>query len=220
LAFLPSRSTASLTASAFQGALEKRWHRGLSLPLPPPKGGARCNGGRAWQAWPSRPSWRPTCSAGKRRGGALAAVVAASGLVYLAAAALEKPSTAWLVFFGSVIVITAAKRGWIGLDATWILLALAMLFFLYGVWRGVRFPFNGLPLQAIAMLAFGVVAVAALMINDIAGAILVAAGLFGHAAWDVYHHRANRVVTRSMAEFCCVLDVMLAAFIVITTFWH
>jgi hypothetical protein len=43
-----------------------------------------------------------------------------------------------------------------------------------------------------------------------AGGILVSAGLFGHAAWDVYHHRINRVVTRSLAEFCFVLDTLLA----------
>jgi hypothetical protein len=33
---------------------------------------------------------------------------------------------------------------------------------------------------------------------------VVAAGLLGHAAWDVYHHRAGRVVRRSLAEFCFV----------------
>ncbi len=30
------------------------------------------------------------------------------------------------------------------------------------------------------------------------------------AAWDVYHHRVERVVARSMAEFCAVLDTLLA----------
>jgi hypothetical protein len=45
----------------------------------------------------------------------------------------------------------------------------------------------------------------------------VAAGLLGHAAWDLYHHRVNRVVTRSFAEFCLVLDTALAVAIVIVT---
>jgi hypothetical protein len=45
----------------------------------------------------------------------------------------------------------------------------------------------------------------------------VAAGLFGHAAWDVHHHRTNRVVVRSLAEFCLALDTALAAAIVIVT---
>jgi hypothetical protein len=43
------------------------------------------------------------------------------------------------------------------------------------------------------------------------------AGLLGHAAWDVHHHRTNRVVLRSLAEFCLVLDTALAVAIVIVT---
>jgi hypothetical protein len=38
----------------------------------------------------------------------------------------------------------------------------------------------------------------------------VAIGLLGHAGWDVYHHRANRVVVRSPAEFCFVIDTLVA----------
>jgi hypothetical protein len=49
------------------------------------------------------------------------------------------------------------------------------------------------------------------------GADLVAAGLLSHAAWDVYHHRTNRVVVRSLAEFCLALDTALAVAIVIVT---
>ncbi|RIQ13601.1 hypothetical protein [Jiangella rhizosphaerae] len=43
----------------------------------------------------------------------------------------------------------------------------------------------------------------------------LAAGLLGHAAWDVWHHRTNRVVTRSLAEFCVVLDTLLAAAMIV-----
>jgi hypothetical protein len=156
---------------------------------------------------------------GQEQGGELAPIVAASGLVYLAAAALQKPSTAWLVFFLSVIVITAAKLGWTGADATWLLLAFAVLFFAYGLLRGARRVDGGLALQALAMLAFGATAAVALYVNAVVGAFLVAAGLLAHAAWDAYHHFSNRIVTRSMAEFCFVLDTLLAAAIVVATVW-
>jgi hypothetical protein len=154
---------------------------------------------------------------GTEQGGDLAAVVAASGLVYLAAAALEKPSSAWPVFFLSVIAITLAKMGFIGFDATWLLFGLAVLFVAYGLLRGVTRPAGGLPLQMIAMVCFGAIAAIALMLHRDLGAYLVAAGLLGHAAWDVYHHWANKVVVRSMAEFCFVLDTALAVAIVIAT---
>jgi hypothetical protein len=152
---------------------------------------------------------------GAEHGGDLSSIVTASGLVYIAAAALRKPVSAWWVFFVSVLVITAAKIGWVGVDATWILLAFAAVFFTYGLLQGATH--SGLPLQTIAMVAFGAVAAVALYVNEPASAYLVAAGLFVHAAWDVYHHWANKVVARSMAEFCFVLDTLLAVAIVVVT---
>jgi hypothetical protein len=154
---------------------------------------------------------------GEERGGELAPIVAASGLVYLAAAALERPSASWLVFFVSVVVITAGKMGFIGVDATWVLLATAAAFLGYGVVYGTHRRSGGLPLQTIAMVAFGAIAAIALYASQTAGAYLVAGGLFAHAAWDVYHHSVNKVVSRSMAEFCCILDISLAVAIIIAT---
>ena len=150
-------------------------------------------------------------------GGELAPILAASGLVYLGAAALRKPSAAWPLFFGTFVVITASRLGGIGLYATWILLGVAVFFAAYGLLLGAAQPFGGLPLQTMAMAGFGGAAAIALIVSGAAGAYLVAAGLLGHAAWDVYHHRVNKVVSRSMAEFCMVLDTLLAIAIVIVT---
>lgn len=154
-------------------------------------------------------------------GSTLAPVVAASGLVYLGAAALQKPSAAWPVFIVTFVVITAttvlARLKLANPDATWILLGLAALLLVYGLLRGATRPAGGLPLQAIAMVALGVAAATALIVSGKIGAYLVAAGLLGHAAWDVYHHWANKVVVRSMAEFCFVLDTLLAVAIVVAT---
>ena len=146
----------------------------------------------------------------------LAPILAASGLVYLGAAALRRPATAWAVFFGTFVVITVTKFV-AGVDATWILLAAAVLVLGYGLLRGATRPARGLPLQTIAMVAFGGAAAVALLVDETVGSYLVAAGLLGHAAWDAYHHRVNRVVVRSMAEFCLVLDAVVAAAIVLVT---
>jgi hypothetical protein len=177
-----------------------------------------------------RPQWWPTVAAlafagfvaldlfrGAEHGSELAPIVAASGLVYLAAAATGKPGAAWWMFFACVPVIAAAETGWVDLDATWVLLAIAGLIFGYGLLRGAARTSEGFPLQTIAMVAFGAVAALTLYMDEVAGAYLVAAGLFAHAGWDLYHHRANKVVARSMAEFCFVLDSALAAAIIVTT---
>ena len=92
-----------------------------------------------------------------------------------------------------------------------------MALLIYGLLRGAGSPGYGLPLQTLGLLGFGAATGAALVITPELGAYLVAAGLLGHAAWDVHHHRTNRVVLRSLAEFCLVLDTALAAAIVIVT---
>lgn len=153
------------------------------------------------------------------RGSEAAPILAASGLVYLGAAALQKPKAAWPLFLLTFVVITAGSMGLIDLDATWVLLGLAGLLLVYGLMTGAMRPGGGLPLQTIAMIAFGAVAAIALISNAVVGAYLVAAGLLAHAIWDVHHHRANKVVSRSLAEFCFVLDTLLALVIVIVTLW-
>jgi hypothetical protein len=153
---------------------------------------------------------------GLASGTELAPILAASGLVYLGAAALGRPATAWAVFFGIFVVIAAAEVT-ADIDATWVLLAAAVPLAAYGLLRGGWQPAEVLPLQTIAMVAFGGAAAVALAVDETAGSYLVAAGLLGHAAWDAYHHRVNRVVVRSMAEFCLVLDTLVAAAIVLVT---
>lgn len=154
---------------------------------------------------------------GGETGAEIGPVVAASGLVYLGAAALGRPAMAWPLFVLTVLVITASKLGWVGIESTWILLAMAGAFLGYGLLRSMHRPREGLSAQTIGMAAFGAVAAIALVVNEVAGAFLVAAGLLAHAGWDAYHHRMERVVTRSMAEFCFVLDATLAALIIFAT---
>jgi hypothetical protein len=147
----------------------------------------------------------------------LAPVLAASAAVYLGAAALQRPAAAWPLFFATAVVITVARLLDDRFEPTWVILAGAVALLTYGLLRGAGRPGHGLPLQTAALLGFGAAAGAALMITPELGAYLVAAGLLGHAAWDVYHHRTNRVVVRSLAEFCLVLDTALAVAIVIVT---
>ena len=158
---------------------------------------------------------------GMSAGSAEASTLAASGLVYLGAAALQKPSAAWPLFLLTFLLITASKvairAGLVSIDATWLLIGLAIAFVVYGLMRGATHPAGGLRRQAIAMVVCGLAAAIALIVSGKLGAYLVAAGLLGHAAWDVYHHWANKVVVRSMAEFCFVLDTLLALAIVVAT---
>jgi hypothetical protein len=147
----------------------------------------------------------------------LAPVLAASAAVYLGAAALQRPAAAWPLFFATGAVITVARLLEDRFEPTWVILAGAVALLIYGLLRGADTSGHGLGLQTAALLGFGATAGAALLTTPALGAYLVAAGLLGHAAWDVHHHRVNRVVVRSLAEFCLALDTALAVAIVIVT---
>ncbi|MEU6861293.1 hypothetical protein AB0B28_20770 [Glycomyces sp. NPDC046736] len=154
---------------------------------------------------------------GLASGGDLAPVLTASAFVYLGAAAVGRRGAAWPLFFVTFVVIGVASFTTYEDSAVWILVALGAVLLVFGLQRGEGRPFAGLPLQGLAALAFCGAAAAALLVGGDLAAYLVAAGLLAHAAWDVYHHRVERVVSRSLAEFCVVLDTILAVVIVVVT---
>ncbi|QZY52140.1 hypothetical protein [Leucobacter tenebrionis] len=142
-----------------------------------------------------------------------APVIAASGLVYLAAGASGHRAAAWIAFAATFLLITLDKFA--GLDALPWLFALAAVLLAAGIaWRRVR-PWWSFPLQAVAMLILGAITFVALQLSPMAGCLFVAAALLGHAIWDIHHHRVDRVVDRALARFCAVLDILVAVFVAI-----
>jgi hypothetical protein len=149
----------------------------------------------------------------------IAAVVTASAFVYLGAAGLQHRMAAWPLFLVSVIVITIGLRV-PGLDeswSSWAMIGIGVLLGAYGLLRGALRPPWGLPLQSAAMAVFAAAAITAVHVDAMWAALLVVAGLLAHTAWDVYHHRTQRVVAQSMSLFCAVLDTFLAVVILAVT---
>jgi hypothetical protein len=101
--------------------------------------------------------------------------------------ALQKSSSAWPFFPLTFVVIGVMRAGLAAFDATWVFVGLAVLLAGHGVLRGRAKRVQGLPLQSLAVVG----------VAD--------------------HHRVNKVVTRSMAELCGVLDTLLALSILIAT---
>jgi hypothetical protein len=149
----------------------------------------------------------------------IAPVVTASAFVYLSAAALQHRVSAWPMFFVSVIVITIGLRV-PGLDpswSSWAMLCIAAVLAVYGLLRGALRPPWGVPLQSAAMAVFTAAAITAVHVDAVWAGLLVVTGLLAHTAWDVYHHRTERVVARSMSLFCSVLDTFLAVAVLALT---
>ncbi|HTF53915.1 MAG TPA: hypothetical protein VK735_41260 [Pseudonocardia sp.] len=142
----------------------------------------------------------------------VAPVVTASAFVYLGAAALQRRAAAWPMFLVSFVVITIGVTvpGLAPSWSSWWMLGIAAVLAAYGLARGALRPPWGVPLQAGAMVVCAAAAITAVNADARWAGLVVSAGLLAHAAWDIYHHRVERVVARSMAEFCAVLDTLLA----------
>ncbi|MEV4490855.1 hypothetical protein AB0K04_12140 [Micromonospora coxensis] len=69
--------------------------------------------------------------------------------------------------------------------------------------------------QLAGLAGWGTLATLAVVADDGPARWLVAGGWLAHAAWDVVHHRRNRVAPRGYTEFCGVLDISVGLTMVI-----
>jgi hypothetical protein len=147
----------------------------------------------------------------------VSAIVILMVLIYLSAAALDRRRAAWVVFLAGFALLVAVRRLDLSVDLSAVFLVSALIFLVLGVARGqLRNP-GGLPLQTAGMLIFSAIGLLALYVTPTLGAYLLAGALIGHAAWDTVHFRLNRVVARSYAEFCAVVDLLLGVAILLMT---
>jgi hypothetical protein len=146
-----------------------------------------------------------------------AALTVLMALVYLGAAALDRRWSAWVVLLAGLLPTFFIPSN-SGIDPSVVLLvAAAPVFLVLGVARGQLRKPGGLPLQTVGMLAFGSTVLVALYVDPDLGGKLVGIAIIGHAVWDAYHYLRDRVVPRSYAEFCAVVDLLLGAAILFMT---
>ena len=144
----------------------------------------------------------------------LSALTMLMPVAYLGAAALDRRRFAWAVLLAGFAVLTVvpSTSGAVPLVG---FLIVALVLLVVGVARGqLRRP-GGLPLQTVGMLAFGSTVLVALYVDPNLGGYLVAFALLGHGAWDAYHFLRNRVVARSYAECCGVIDLLAGTAILV-----
>ncbi|THV42563.1 hypothetical protein [Glycomyces buryatensis] len=140
----------------------------------------------------------------------LAELIPLLSLEYLLIAALGRRRLSWPVVFALSAVMTALQIiGLVRPSLVFAVLALAAL-----VWGAIdrRLLRDGMfRLQALGMLGFGALALVAFTVDADLARYVIAAAWLAHGAWDIVHHRLDRVVSRSYAEACGVLDVLIAA---------
>lgn len=92
-----------------------------------------------------------------------------------------------------------------------ILFLAALVYPISGAIRGHLRGVRTILIQAISLVLFGVIALVSVYVDRNAGLILLAAGYIGHTIWDIAHFRTGKIVRRGYAEFCAVLDLLIAA---------
>ena len=175
----------------------------------------QASGRRGWVAailhrWPT---WLAIALAALTVGGStvqsLADVLPMLAFFYLAAALLQRRQATWLVAVATVAAFAALRlQDWVDPVVAFSVAALALV--LWGAVRGQMRRRGALMVETAGMVGFTAIALAALSVDPDLGRYVVAAGWFGHATWDFAHFRADKVVSRSFAEWCAVYDFLRA----------
>lgn len=130
-------------------------------------------------------------------------------LLYLAVATLQRRSASWPGLVLGIGVITTLRL----LDVvppSVVAVAIALVVLVWDVARGHLRHSGPLRAQALGMVGFGALALVGLAADPDLGRYLIAAGWFLHGVWDFVHLRLDAVVARSYAEWCAVIDVLVA----------
>jgi hypothetical protein len=131
-------------------------------------------------------------------------------LLYLVAAKLRRRQASWPGLAAGITALVALRVLNVIPPAA-VFTAVALVVLVWGAVDGRLGRPDPFRAQALGMLGFGALALAGLVVDPELGRWLVAAGWFLHGVWDFVHLRLDRVVARSYAEWCGVVDVLIAA---------
>ncbi|SDP34649.1 hypothetical protein SAMN04487981_120149 [Streptomyces sp. cf386] len=130
-------------------------------------------------------------------------------LIYLVVNQTGKPRATWPVLgAGMVLVFTLPFQDVVAPSTVLVALALAVL--AWGAVRGTPHGRATFGVQAVGALVFCGLALAGIAVDPDLGRYLLAAGWFFHGVWDFVHLWLDKVVARTFAEWCGVIDVLVA----------
>lgn len=145
-------------------------------------------------------------------------VVATMAAIYLMAYALGRPRTVWLAFIVVSLILSVfhvLDIAGLPVDPAIGMTVVAVLLWLWGVLRRRFADGATFTLQTAGMVGFGAATLVCAVLAPRWALALAGIAFLAHAAWDAYHYRAGKVVDRSYAEFCGVLDVLVGPALII-----
>ncbi|MGW3943030.1 hypothetical protein [Streptomyces phaeochromogenes] len=130
-------------------------------------------------------------------------------LLYVIIHQVGNPRVTWPVLGAGVATMVALGAQDV-LSQPVALVAIALAVLIWGAVRGTPHGRATFGVQAAGAFVFGALALAGLAVDPDLGRYLVAAGWFFHGVWDFVHLKLDKVVARSFAEWCGVVDVLIA----------
>ncbi|MFI9551817.1 hypothetical protein [Nonomuraea endophytica] len=141
--------------------------------------------------------------------GSLAGTLLILPLLYLVAAKLGRREAAWPGLVIGIALVVGLRMLDV-VEPAFVYSGMALVVLVWGAVDGQLRSSGTLRVQAVGMLVFGALAFAGLIVDPEIGRYLVAAGWFFHGVWDFVHLKLDKVVARSYAEWCGVVDVVIA----------
>lgn len=137
-------------------------------------------------------------------------------LGYLVMAKLRRRPATWPIVFAGLALVVLTRALDI-VDPVVVLTTLAAIVLAWGVVDGQLKRDGAFQAQAIGLVAFAAVIFTALALLtenlELAGYLVASAWLL-HGVWDFVHLKLDKVVARSFAEWCAVIDILIAVQIV------
>jgi hypothetical protein len=130
-------------------------------------------------------------------------------LLYLIIHQIGAPRVTWPVL-GAGLVVVFALQVQEAVSQPVVLVGMSLALLVWGAIRGTPYGPATLGVQAAGALVFSALALVGLAVDADLGRYLVAAGWFFHGVWDFVHLKLDKVVARSFAEWCGVVDVLVA----------
>ena len=134
-------------------------------------------------------------------------------LLYVLLAVLRQRRMTWPVLLGGLGLFVGLRMQDL-VEPSVVILAVALGAAIWGAGHG-RHRERDFRLQLLGMAGFGALAVAGLVLDPGLARYVVAAGWLGHAVWDWVHLAKDRTVSRSFAEWCGAVDVLIAASLIV-----
>lgn len=133
--------------------------------------------------------------------------------LYLIVAALGRRRLTWLVLIG-LLTGYAGLRLQDQVEPPIVILAVALAAAIWGTAQG-RHRQLDFRIQLIGMIGFGVLSFAGQLASPDLARYCVAAGWLAHGIWDIVYLINDRLVSKSWAEWCAVVDILIAASLII-----